>query len=166
MPLAIEPLKPYDLDEVLLIERASFPNPWSRRAFLHELRENPVARLWVARGETGGEVLGYLCLWFILDEVHITNLAIHPSSRRRGVARALLGTILSRYRAEGAARAVLEVRPSNKEARHLYEAFGFRSIGRRKGYYFDNGEDALVMEMDLLDWPAGNRTEGLGVESG
>lgn len=165
MPLAIEPLKPHDLDEVLLIERASFPNPWSRRAFLHELRENPVARLWVARAEAGGGVLGYLCLWFVVDEVHITNVAVHPSHRRHGVGRALMAAILSRYRAEGATRAVLEVRPSNKEARQLYEAFGFRSVGRRKGYYFDNGEDALVMEMTLSAWPSGNQAEGLGVES-
>ncbi len=165
MPLAIEILKPHDLDEVLVIERASFPNPWSRRAFLHELRENPVAQLWVARPEAGRGVLGYLCLWFIVDEVHITNLAVHPSHRRQGVARALMAVVLGRCRADGAVRAVLEVRPSNEEARQLYEAFGFRTIGRRKGYYFESGEDALVMEADLSGRPAGNQAEGLGVES-
>lgn len=164
MPLAIEPLTPYDLDEVLVIERASFPNPWSRRAFLHELRENPVARSWVARPENGEGVVGYLCLWFIVDEVHITNLAVHPAHRHQGVARALIAAILGRCRADGATRAILEVRPSNEEARQLYESFGFRTIGRRKGYYFDSGEDALVMEMSLSDWPAGNRTQDLGVE--
>lgn len=115
--------------------------------------------------EPGGGVLGYLCLWFVVDEVHITNLAVHPSHRRRGVARALMATILGRYRAEGATRAILEVRPSNHEAQRLYESFGFRTVGRRKAYYFDNGEDALVMEVDLSDWPAGNRAEGLGVET-
>jgi len=164
MPFVIELLKLSDLDEVLFIERASFPNPWSRRAFLHELRDNPMAKLWVARGEPGGSALGYLCIWFIVDEVHITNLAVHPSWRRQGVAGALIGTILARCRAEGAARAILEVRPSNDEARRLYESFGFRTVGRRKGYYFDNGEDALVMEVDLSDRPAGNRAEDVGVK--
>ncbi len=165
MPFAIEPLKPPDLDEVLLIERLSFPNPWSRRAFLHELQDNSVAQLWVSRPEHGGGVVGYLCLWFIVDEVHITNLAVHPSQRRQGVARALIATVLGRCRAAGAARAILEVRPSNQEAQRLYESFGFRTVGRRKGYYFDNGEDALVMEVDLSDWPAGNRAEDLGVKT-
>ena len=165
MPPVIEPLLASDLDEVLAIERASFPNPWSRRAFLHELRENPVAQLWVARPEPGRGVLGYLGLWFIVDEVHITNLAVAPAHRRQGIARALLSTILGVCQADGAVRAILEVRPSNDEARNLYQTFGFRTVGRRKGYYFDSGEDALVMEADLSDWPAGNRTGGLGVES-
>lgn len=164
MPLAIELLKQADLDEVLFIERASFTNPWSRRAFLHELRENSTAQLWVARPEPGGSVAGYLCLWFIVDEVHITNLAVDPRQRRQGVARALVATVLGRCRAEGAGRAILEVRPSNHEAQRLYESFGFRTVGRRKGYYFDNGEDALVMEVDLSDWPAGNRAEDVGVK--
>ncbi len=159
--LRIDPMRVEDLDEVLVIERASFPHPWSRQAFLYELRENRVARLWVARPADGpgGPIVGYVCLWRIADEVHVTNVAVHPAHRQRGVARHLLGTLLALYRAEGARRAALEVRPSNRPARRLYETFGFREVGLRKGYYFDTGEDALLMEA-RLDAPEAAGPEG------
>ena len=149
--LRVEPMRAEDLDEVLAIERASFPHPWSRHAFLYELRENRVAHLWVARGpgEPGTPVVAYLCLWFIADEIHVTNFAVHPAHRQRGIGRQLMGTVLERYRQEGATRAALEVRPTNDEARRLYEGFGFRQVGLRKGYYFDTGEDAILMEARL-----------------
>jgi ribosomal-protein-alanine N-acetyltransferase len=144
-----------DVDAALQIERASFTSPWSRAAFLHELEKNRMARLWVARPEAAdagmeaGAVLGYACLWTVLDELHVTNLAVHPGERRQGVARQLLGTLLAHYRGLGARRAFLEVRPANREARRLYEAFGFQEVGVRRGYYFDTGEDALLLEADL-----------------
>jgi ribosomal-protein-alanine N-acetyltransferase len=109
-----------------------------------------VARLWVARleGTEGAEppIVGYLCLWLVADEVHVTNFAVDPTHRQHGFGRYLLGTLLDLYRRNGARRAALEVRPSNHSARRLYEAFGFRQVGLRKGYYFDTGEDALLME--------------------
>lgn len=150
--LSIEPMRLEDLDEVLVTERASFTNPWSRQAFTYELRQNRVAHLWVARAPRPDDVagrsmvVGYLCLWLIGDEVHVTNLAVHPTYRRRGVGRHLLATLLEHYRRQGATRAALEVRPTNQEARELYARFGFRQIGLRKGYYFDTGEDALLLE--------------------
>jgi len=156
--MRIDPMRLRDLDEVLVIERASFPHPWSRHAFAYELVENRVAKLWVARAaEVGpgradvapGPILGYLCLWLIADEVHVTNIAVHPEQRGRGVGRYLLGTLLEVYRQQGAIRASLEVRPSNDRAVRLYEGFGFRRVGLRKGYYFDTGEDALLMEARL-----------------
>ncbi len=156
-PPAVEPMRVEDVDEVLAIERASFPNPWSRHAFMYELRENRVARLWVARAPgaaDGAAVVGYLCLWLVADEVHVTNLAVHPVHRHRGIGRYLLGTLLEHCRQQGARRAVLEVRPSNDAARRLYEALGFRQVGLRQGYYFDTGEDALLMEARLLAAPA------------
>ncbi len=147
---SLEPLTAADLDEVLAIERASFPSPWSRGAFLYELRQNPVARSWVARGSgSAPSILGYLCLWEVPPEIHITNLAVHPAWRRQGVARALLGAILEDARRRRLTVAHLEVRPTNAEARSLYEGLGFRVVGRRKGYYFDTGEDALLMQADL-----------------
>ena len=155
----IEPMRAADLDAVLEIERASFHTPWSRQAFLHELERNRVATLWVARSERPGEasggdaVVGYLCLWAVADEVHVTNLAIHPECRGEGVGRFLLGTLLTRHRAIGARRALLEVRPANAEARRLYEGLGFREVGRRRGYYVDTGEDALILEARLDDGP-------------
>jgi ribosomal-protein-alanine N-acetyltransferase len=136
-----------DLDGVLEIERASFSMPWSREAFLHELRNNRVARCFVLKA--GARIAGYLCLWEVADEVHITNLAVHPTWRRRGFGRLLLGRALADARARGLRLVVLEVRPTNTEALGLYESFGFRVVGRRRGYYYDTGEDALVMEAVL-----------------
>ena len=145
--LRIDRMRPQDLDEVLEIERASFTMPWSRGAFLYEMERNRVARCWVTREDRS--VVGYLCLWEIVDEVHITNVAVHPSHRRRGVGRSMLTGVIEDARRRAIRVVALEVRPSNFEARMLYEAFGFRVVGRRRGYYWDTGEDALVMETDL-----------------
>ena len=147
MSLSVDPMRPDDLDAVLGIERASFSMPWSRGAFLYEMQQNRVARCWVMREDEG--VVGYLCLWEVADEVHITNIAVRPDRRRRGLGRMLLGGILDEARQRRIRQVVLEVRPSNAEARTLYESFGFRVVGRRRGYYYDTGEDALIMESDL-----------------
>jgi len=136
-----------DLDEVVTIERASFGMPWSRGAFLYEIEQNRVARCWVLRDDH--RVAGYLCLWEIGDELHVTNIAVHPGLRRRGLARRLLGAVLDDGRNRRLRAVTLEVRPTNDEARALYESFGFRVVGRRRGYYYDTGEDALIMESDL-----------------
>src|SRR4029079_10815575 len=136
-----------DLDEVIDIERASFSMPWSRGAFLYELQQNRVARCLVM--PEGALVVGYLCLWEIGEELHITNVAVHPDQRRRGIGRSLVAGVLDGPRARKLKLVVLEVRPSNHEARSLYESFGFQVMGRRRGYYYDTGEDALVMEVGL-----------------
>jgi [ribosomal protein S18]-alanine N-acetyltransferase len=148
---SISPMRPADLDEVVAIERASFGMPWSRGAFLYEIEQNRVARCWVLRD--GDTVVAYLCLWEIGDELHVTNIAVHPSLRRRGLARQLLSAILEDGRTRRLRSVTLEVRPTNDEARTLYESFGFRVVGRRKGYYYDTGEDALIMESDLQKSP-------------
>jgi ribosomal-protein-alanine N-acetyltransferase len=137
-----------DLDEVLAIERVSFTMPWSRGAFLYEIEQNRVAHCHVVRD--GDAVVGYLCVWEIADEVHVTNVAVHPDHRRRGIARDLLAGLLADARARDLRMVVLEVRPSNHSAIALYEAYGFRVTGRRRGYYYDTGEDALVMETRLV----------------
>ena len=98
-------------------------------------------------------VVGYLCLWAVADEVHVTNLAVDPAWRGEGIGRFLLGTLLVRHRAAGARRAFLEVRPGNTEARRLYQSLGFREVGRRRGYYVDTGEDALLLEARLDEGP-------------
>ena len=142
--LSIERMAPADLPDVLVIERASFSMPWSRGAFLYEIEQNRVARCWVGRDD--GRIVGYICLWDVADELHVTNIAVHPDARRRGIARALLESVFGHARAAGSRMVLLEVRPSNTEAIALYDSFGFRAIGRRRGYYYDTGEDALVME--------------------
>jgi ribosomal-protein-alanine N-acetyltransferase len=161
LSLSLDRMRTEDLDEVVAIERASFSMPWSRGAFLYELQQNRVARCLVMRDD--GRVVGYLCLWEIGDELHITNVAVHPDCRRRGIGRSLLNGVLDDARARKLKLVVLEVRPSNHEARTLYESFGFREVGRRRGYYYDTGEDALVMEISLQSGaasggePSGNR---------
>jgi len=145
--LTIDRMRPADLDEVMAIERASFSMPWSRSAFLYEMERNRAARCYVVREE--GRVVGYLCLWEVADELHITNIAVHPEVRRRGIGRLLLGTVLDEARRRGLRLVGLEVRPSNAGALRLYESFGFRVVGRRRGYYYDTGEDALVMQAEL-----------------
>ena len=158
---SLEPLTPADLDEVLAIESASFATPWSRGAFLFEMRQNPAARCWVARGAPPApSVLGYLCLWEIPPEIHITNVAVHPDWRRQGIARGFLGAILEDARRRGITLVLLEVRPNNAEALALYERLGFQVVGRRKGYYFDTGEDALLMQADLAPSPLSSPPEG------
>jgi len=150
--LLLDRMRTEDLDEVLAIERASFSMPWSRGAFLYEMQQNRVARCWVARDETS-RVAGYLCLWEVADEIHITNVAVRPDLRRKGIARSLLRTVLDDARGRRFKMVVLEVRPSNQHAVSLYESFGFRVVGRRRGYYYDTGEDALVMEVGLRGEP-------------
>jgi len=151
VPLIIDRMRSEDLDAVLAIERASFGMPWSRGAFLYEMQQNRVARCWVTRD--GARVVGYICLWEIADEVHVTNVAVHPGRRRQGIARAMLGGIIDDGRARKLRIVVLEVRPSNRDALTLYESFGFRVVGRRRGYYYDTGEDALIMEATLAGEP-------------
>lgn len=152
-------MRPGDLDEVLAIERASFTMPWSRGAFLYEIEQNRVARCLVVR--ENDVIVGYLCLWEIADEIHVTNIATHPGHRRRGIARDLLAGLIADARARDLRMIVLEVRPSNHQAIKLYESFNFRVTGRRRGYYYDTGEDALVMEKRLAAAPSaagGNRS--------
>ncbi len=147
-----------DLETVSEIDKLSFALPWPKSAFKFELLDNPAARLWVAEIQharrDGRLVIGMLAIWFIVDEIHISTLAVHPDYRRRGTARRLLAEALTRCQQQGAVSATLEVRTSNKAAKALYEKFGFRIAGRRLKYYQDNQEDALLMTLtDLQNLP-------------
>ena len=156
LSLSLEPMRRADLDRVVEIERESFSMPWSRGAFLYEIEQNRVARCWACRAD--GALVGYLCLWEIGGEIHITNVAVGRAHRRQGIARWMLTETLEDARRRGTRTVFLEVRPTNTEAVGLYEALGFHVIGRRKGYYYDNGEDALVMEADLAAAPPARRS--------
>ncbi|KAB2951845.1 ribosomal-protein-alanine N-acetyltransferase [Heliorestis acidaminivorans] len=148
------PMSLDDLEQVLTIEEASFPAPWSRHAFQDELTESRLAHYWVAvhEAETGKEeVIGYAGLWLIFDEVHVTTIAITQSWRQQGLAEAMLRYVFLEAILLGGERITLEVRPSNQKALALYSKLGFRSVGRRKGYYSDNGEDAIIMWRNLKE---------------
>jgi ribosomal-protein-alanine N-acetyltransferase len=143
---AIEVMLESDLDQVEAIEREAFSTPWPRDSFRYELR-NPRAHNLVAR--VGTEVVGYVCVWLVAGELKINNVAVRCDRRGRGLGARLLEAVLDLARVRGCTEATLEVRPSNTEARALYERFGFREVGRRKRYYPDSGEDAVLMTLDL-----------------
>jgi len=143
----IEPMQLQDLHEVRAIEKLSFVAPWSYRSFLAELSENENAHYLVAKQEQ--RVVGYVGLWLILDEGHITNIAVHPKLRGRGIGRRLLHAIAQLARRRGVRRMSLEVRVSNARAQKLYYSLGYQKAGIRPGYYLDNNEDAIIMWKDL-----------------
>ncbi len=144
-----------DLAEVLAIERAVFPSPWSENIFRQELRFPLAGNL--AAKISGQGVVGYMNFWIIAGEVHLHNIAVKEELQKRGVACALMAEMIRRARREGALCATLEVRPSNEQARRLYEKFGFEVRGIRPSYYADTKEDALIMWADLgEDNDAGN----------
>jgi ribosomal-protein-alanine N-acetyltransferase len=138
-----------DLDAVMAIERLSFPAPWARQAFAEELAR-PWARLEVLRQVATDAVVAFCNYWLVADELHILNVAVHPDERRRGHAARLVRHILDEASRNKAHVVSLEVRVSNQAAADLYRKFGFREVGRRPKYYADNGEDALLMDRELL----------------
>ncbi len=140
----IRPAEKTDLDDILVIENQSYPNPWSRTLFEQEL-ENPASTIDLLC--FGDRIAGYLCSWVICGELHIHNVATSPDWRRRGVAAALMNHVLQKSLTQGMAQAFLEVRAGNQSARALYARFGFKTVACRKSYYPD-GEDALLMVFD------------------
>ena len=140
--LRFEPLQEGYLPAILAIENRVNGSPWSERSFRNEL-DHPHGVFRVAL--EGGEVVGYGGLWLVIDEAHVTNVAVEPEHQRRGVGRRLMRELLEEARARGATCATLEVRAGNAAALHLYESLGFERSAVRRGYYPDNKEDAVVM---------------------
>lgn len=132
-----------DVPQVAAIEKAVFPRPWSEQSFRREVEENAVARYLVA--DRNGDILGYAGAWVVMDECHITNIAVREDARGVGLGTRLLDALMRYASNLGAAWADLEVRVSNGRAQRLYAAAGFVNIGKRKRYYEDNGEDAYLM---------------------
>lgn len=139
-------MDPSDLDEIMTIERASFSYPWSPRFFLQELGV-PCARSLLA--VLGGKTVGYIVYWLLPSEVDIHNLAVHPTYRRQGIGMSLLQGVVEEAKRDGASKVTLEVRKSNEAAQRLYHFLGFVARGVRKGYYSDDGEDALAMVLEF-----------------
>ena len=146
--ITIRPMTEDDLDAVLAIEKASFPSPWGRILFLGEL--NSAHSFPMVARNSEGIVVGYICPMLVIDEGHILNVAVHPRYRGHGIGRLLVKKVLADCRFKEAEFVSLEVRPSNTVAITLYRDLGFIVTGRRKAYY-ENGEDALMMEYIFND---------------
>jgi ribosomal-protein-alanine N-acetyltransferase len=138
------PMTVQDLDEVLDIERRSFPEPWSRGMFLHELKL-PFSTSIVARtADPPHALLGYICWWLVGDDLQILNVAVHPERRQQGIGRALVESALRAAQERHAGTVTLEVRRDNGGAIALYRSFGFTEHGVRPHYY-GRGADAILM---------------------
>ncbi|MEH7085120.1 ribosomal protein S18-alanine N-acetyltransferase [Neobacillus drentensis] len=136
-----------DIDQILEVEHASFTTPWSRDAFYNELHNNRFAVYIVL--EENNKILGYCGAWIVIDEAHVTNVAILPEFRGRKLGEAILRKMMSVAREMGAKSMTLEVRVTNHVAQSLYRKLGFQNGGIRKNYYSDNQEDGLVMWVNL-----------------
>jgi ribosomal-protein-alanine N-acetyltransferase len=166
-PFVVDSMRVYDIPQVMAIERESFPLPWPERAYHYELSKNhnshyvvlrraqrpsatrawqPLKRLWQPRPRL--PVLGYGGFWMIAGEAHVSTLAVATAWRKRGLGELLLWSMLGRAAAMGAFEATLEVRVTNEGAQKLYQKYGFETVGRRRRYYQDNGEDAWIMTVN------------------
>jgi ribosomal-protein-alanine N-acetyltransferase len=151
--LRVEPLASRHLEQVLDIEQTSFSQPWRRRLFEAELIYSRA--LCLGAFIHPDELLaGYLIMWVVVDEVQIQNIAVHSGLRGRGVGMTFMAEGLRLARARGGIWASLEVRPGNLAARRLYTSLGFTEVGRRPHYYQPEGEDAILMNRDLVASPS------------
>ena len=158
----VGPMTLADVDQVMQIERVSFSAPWSARAYRYEITENSHSTMRVVRpkprwhsplglalqrlvGNVPGPVLGYAGAWHLVDELHVSTIAVHPDWRRRGLGELLLLSLVDRGLELGVRRATLEVRASNLAAQALYRKYGFETLSMQKAYYSDNNEDAYIM---------------------
>ncbi|MDR3586533.1 MAG: ribosomal protein S18-alanine N-acetyltransferase [Desulfosporosinus sp.] len=152
----VRPMLPSDLEAILEIESASFSSPWSLESFNTELKDNEYARYLCL--ELNEQVIGYMGLWFILDEGHITNIAITPNFRGQRWGEFLMRSVMEKMAEQGMERMTLEVRVSNSSAQSLYKRLGFTIAGVRKGYYADNQEDAIIMWAELRHMNENNKS--------
>jgi ribosomal-protein-alanine N-acetyltransferase len=144
-----------DLDEIMPLERQVFADPWTRRMYLSDLADNPLATYRVIRpgvSATLPPILGWGGFWLLVDEAHIATVASHPQYRGCGLGQALMVALLDKARERGARVATLEVRASNLPGQKLYDKLGFDIVGTRRGYYRD-GEDGLIMTTPSLAEP-------------
>lgn len=144
--LVIEMMTSKDIDGVFEVEKNCFEHHWSKDAFSKELK-NDVARYLVAKID--GKVVGYVGIWFVMDEGHITNVAVHSDYRGKKIGDELVKELVKLCKESNIASMTLEVRVSNIVAQKLYKKYGFKLAGIRKEYYSDNKEDAMIMWNDV-----------------
>jgi ribosomal-protein-alanine N-acetyltransferase len=152
MNVLFRPLRTRDLGAIEQIENRAYPTPWSRSMFASELSK-PSSICLGAFDEETRTLLGYLIIARYVDAWHVMNIAVDPPHQRRGIATMLMEELFERTSPDGRRGYTLEVRVSNASAIRLYERLGFKGRGRRRGYYTDNREDALIMWKD----PVGDR---------
>ena len=146
--IQVRPMTLGDLDGVMTVEHDSFLTPWSRSAFEEELTQNRLARYLVA--DENGAIVGYAGTWLVINEAHVTNVAVHVQRRKEGIGRLLMEKLMELARDNGMESMTLEVRVSNAAARHLYQQLGFAEAGIRKNYYSETKEDALILWREKL----------------
>jgi ribosomal-protein-alanine N-acetyltransferase len=149
MKLTIRKMTLEDIPAVIDLDRQSFSLPWPERSFRFEVTDNPASRCWVA--EVDGKVAAMIVVWLIVDEAHVATIATHPDFRRQGIAKRLLAHALRLLIDEGARSSFLEVREGNLAAQEMYRKFGYEEAGRRRRYYSDNDEDAILMSLNSLE---------------
>ena len=146
MKVEYRKMLPSDAAAVEVVEKSCFSMPWSRQSFWEESVKKDAYYLLAVDCSTDIEVvIGYVGVWLIFGEGHITNVALMPHYQGRGIASAMIKKIIMIIRSMGINSMTLEVRPSNNKALRLYQKFGFKSVGRRPHYYLDNNEDAEIM---------------------
>lgn len=152
LDVQITPMRRRHIPAVLRIEGRVYPRPWSAGLFLSELAQRNTRAYFVARHK--GKVVGYAGVMYFPDEGHITNVAVDPDFQRNKIATRLLLELVEESRKRGVRSMTLEVRKANAGAQTLYKAFGFETVGVRRGYYVETGEDAYVMCAEGV-WTAG-----------
>ena len=146
--IVIRPMTKDDVDDVYKVEEDCFVDPWSKESIRKELK-NDLARYLVA--EIDGEIVGYVGVWFVVDEGHITNVAVHSNYRGKKIGDKLVKEMVELCRQSNIVAMTLEVRESNIVAQNLYKKYGFKMGGIRKEYYSDNKEDAIIMWNQLKE---------------
>ena len=146
--IVIRTMTSLDVDGVMTVEHDSFLTPWSRSSFEEELAENRLARYIVAT--ENGVVVGYAGTWLVINEAHVTNVAVSSQRRQNGIGRLLMESLMELARENGMESMTLEVRVSNEAARNLYRQLGFVEAGIRKNYYSETKEDALILWREKL----------------
>ena len=143
--MMIEVMNSDHVAQIAALEKICFSDPWSQRSIASEL-DNGLA-FWLVATE-GEQVAGYIGSQTVMDETDMMNVAVHPDFRRQGIAQALVSTLVEKLREKGSHCLTLEVRASNTPASALYEKLGFLEIGRRKNYYRNPREDALILRKE------------------
>jgi ribosomal-protein-alanine N-acetyltransferase len=133
-----------DIDAIVALEQESFTNPWPRDTLVWELTNSDVTRVYLLR-DAADRAIAFCVAWIIFDELHLNTLAVSPTHRRQGLATYLLKAVMAEAAHEGARRATLEVRESNQAALALYAQLGFTTTARRRNYYSNPVEDALIL---------------------